>query len=390
MATILIVDDDPSYRTLLVLLLERAGHAILEAENGESALEVLRGSRVDLVVTDLFMPVRDGIEMLADVRQMPVRPPVIVVSGQITGRDSVYARAVRHLGAVRAIDKNDVVRELPLAVEKILARRAGGPHDAEPSAAAEHEQPTRPRKPRDRFRQMCLASVALVLLGLAGVLRAGPASAEQVTFVVGEWAPFVTRSRPDLGNHTKRVAEVFARAGIDAVFEFMPWKRAFELTRAGDAVATFPWASTPERRAAFLYSRVPLATELGFFFYRKDRFPSGLTVASFEDVQAAGLSMVGVTSYWYEETVRRIGIDYHAVAGSALAWRYLDVGRADILLENRLVADQEVPAALGAGRIDDFASAGPIHETQYFILFSASHEHGERLRDAWDQIAAID
>jgi two-component system cell cycle response regulator DivK len=65
---ILIADDRPSSRELLGLVLERAGYDVLEAENGEQALERVRSGSPDLVLLDLQMPGIDGYGVLAELR----------------------------------------------------------------------------------------------------------------------------------------------------------------------------------------------------------------------------------------------------------------------------------------------------------------------------------
>ena len=65
---ILTVDDSASVRQMVSLSLREAGYDVIEAENGKDALEKLQKSQVDLIVTDLNMPVMDGIELIRQVR----------------------------------------------------------------------------------------------------------------------------------------------------------------------------------------------------------------------------------------------------------------------------------------------------------------------------------
>ena len=84
-ATILVVDDDPEVRQSMSFFLDAKGYSVVEAENGQEALEVLKRIRrfPCLVVLDLFMPVLNGREFLKRLAQDPVLRdiPVIVVSG---------------------------------------------------------------------------------------------------------------------------------------------------------------------------------------------------------------------------------------------------------------------------------------------------------------------
>lgn len=66
--SILVVDDSPSLRQMLALTLESAGFSVMEGENGKDALGKLGNQRVDLIITDLNMPVMDGISFIKNVR----------------------------------------------------------------------------------------------------------------------------------------------------------------------------------------------------------------------------------------------------------------------------------------------------------------------------------
>src|ERR1043166_6826535 len=72
MATILIVDDHPTNRELLITLLGYAGHRLLEAVDGEQALAVARAQHPDLIITDIIMPKMDGYEFARQVRADPI------------------------------------------------------------------------------------------------------------------------------------------------------------------------------------------------------------------------------------------------------------------------------------------------------------------------------
>lgn len=69
MATILIVDDNPANRRLMMSLLEHQAHRLLEAADGSDVLQMVRTERPDLIIADVLMPVMDGHEMLKAIRQ---------------------------------------------------------------------------------------------------------------------------------------------------------------------------------------------------------------------------------------------------------------------------------------------------------------------------------
>jgi two-component system chemotaxis response regulator CheY len=69
--TVLVVDDSISMRKMVCLTLERAGYATIEGADGQDALTRIAGKRVDLVVTDLNMPVMDGLTFIKTLRARP-------------------------------------------------------------------------------------------------------------------------------------------------------------------------------------------------------------------------------------------------------------------------------------------------------------------------------
>jgi len=81
--TILVVDDEPSVRMVLARLLAKLGFAVIEAENGNEALEMVarHADALRLIILDLTMPQRDGLSTLQEIRKQQVHTPVVLISG---------------------------------------------------------------------------------------------------------------------------------------------------------------------------------------------------------------------------------------------------------------------------------------------------------------------
>jgi len=123
MSTILIVDDEAPFRAVLREILEPLGHRVIEAPDGENAIERLGRMHFDLVITDQRMPHGDGLSLLRHVRDLPAPPPVILLTAWGTIRDAVDA--VR----AGAIDYLTKPLESPEALVAIVERALSGTED---------------------------------------------------------------------------------------------------------------------------------------------------------------------------------------------------------------------------------------------------------------------
>jgi DNA-binding NtrC family response regulator len=124
-ARILLIDDEACIRRPLQLLLERAGHEVFTAANGMEAVRLWRESSGDLVITDIHMPEKDGLETILELRQLSPRTPILAMSGgHPNGRVDVLGDATQ-LGAFRTIGKPFALREMLEAVEQLLQESQG-------------------------------------------------------------------------------------------------------------------------------------------------------------------------------------------------------------------------------------------------------------------------
>lgn len=71
MATILAVDDSASMRQMVAFTLKQAGHDVVEAADGQKALNAAKGKAFNLVISDVNMPVMDGISLIRELRNLP-------------------------------------------------------------------------------------------------------------------------------------------------------------------------------------------------------------------------------------------------------------------------------------------------------------------------------
>jgi two-component system response regulator len=89
---VLVIDDDPLMRSLMVRLVESLGHRVLSAENGSRGFESFDRFRPDLVVTDIYMPTGGGAELIPRLRNLTPDVKIVAVSGGATTGDLAEAR----------------------------------------------------------------------------------------------------------------------------------------------------------------------------------------------------------------------------------------------------------------------------------------------------------
>ncbi len=127
---ILIADDDPLLRALLVHRLSADGHEIVTAEDGSAALAVIREQRPELIVLDALMPIMDGFEVLRRIKSGDLTDaPVIMLTALKREQDIVGAL---QLGAADYLVKPFIPDELGQRIRRLLqasSRAEGGARD---------------------------------------------------------------------------------------------------------------------------------------------------------------------------------------------------------------------------------------------------------------------
>ncbi len=120
MANILVVDDDAYIRRLLRTLLEGAGHAVIEAEDGEQGIEATSES-TDLIITDIQMPKVEGLDLILVLKKRYPELPIIAISGTGQMAGAINTWSAGKSGADDAYTKPFDHDEMLSAVAKLLA-----------------------------------------------------------------------------------------------------------------------------------------------------------------------------------------------------------------------------------------------------------------------------
>jgi CheY-like chemotaxis protein len=114
---ILVVDDEPQIRTMLRDWLQRGGYEVKEAADGKQAIDVLRKESFDVVIADILMPEKDGLEVIMYLqRESPLTKCVAISSPS----NRVFLQSAQLLGATRVVEKPFTAAEIEAAVQEVL------------------------------------------------------------------------------------------------------------------------------------------------------------------------------------------------------------------------------------------------------------------------------
>lgn len=120
MARILVIDDDEQIRDLIRSLLEALGHEVMEAEDGQVGLESFQSKPAELVITDILMPNKEGIQTIMEIRRDYPETRIIAISGGGAVNPDTYLDMAKELGADRILSKPFQLSELTEMLKQLL------------------------------------------------------------------------------------------------------------------------------------------------------------------------------------------------------------------------------------------------------------------------------
>jgi CheY-like chemotaxis protein len=123
MAKILVFDDEPSILLMLKKMLEKAGHDVDVALNGREGLEMFEKNKPDLLITDIIMPEKEGLETIFELRRKYPDLKIIAISGGGRIGPDGYLPGAKLLGANAAFSKPLVPREFLQTVSSLLGEQ---------------------------------------------------------------------------------------------------------------------------------------------------------------------------------------------------------------------------------------------------------------------------
>ena len=123
MKQILVIDDDSMTLEVLRKILEAEGYQVVTALNGQKGLDAFHQTSIDLVITDLVMPVKDGLRTIMELRKEDQNIPIIAISAGGAIAKERYLTAAQYLDNIVAIPKPLKRKEIIQTVRKLLQHK---------------------------------------------------------------------------------------------------------------------------------------------------------------------------------------------------------------------------------------------------------------------------
>ena len=126
MTRIVVIDDEEPVRAMLCDVLEEEGYEVAQAGDGWGGLQLLTIAPTDLVITDILMPDKEGIETIREIRDDHPNVGIIAMSGGGAVGNLDFLQLARDFGAAEVLEKPIRIDKLLDAVARVLAGKTGG------------------------------------------------------------------------------------------------------------------------------------------------------------------------------------------------------------------------------------------------------------------------
>jgi two-component system, chemotaxis family, chemotaxis protein CheY len=124
---VLLIDDDKGLLSVMALAFASAGYEVESAPDGEVGLALFHRRPAELVITDLIMPVREGVETIIALKRASPAVKIIAISGGFRAGPQDYLLLARHIGAETTLEKPFRIAELLNIAERLTACRPSPP-----------------------------------------------------------------------------------------------------------------------------------------------------------------------------------------------------------------------------------------------------------------------
>ncbi|MBT4269660.1 MAG: response regulator [Deltaproteobacteria bacterium] len=120
MTKILIIEDDNDFRQMLHLTLKHNGYDVIEAADGQKGVELYYEEKPDLVITDIFMPGKEGVETVIELRESNPNIKIIAISGAVTHSKLNFLSEMQDIGVQKVFEKPFKSEDFLAGIKELL------------------------------------------------------------------------------------------------------------------------------------------------------------------------------------------------------------------------------------------------------------------------------
>ncbi len=160
-----------------------------------------------------------------------------------------------------------------------------------------------------------------------------------VKFATGEWAPYTGEKIAEHGMASEIVTAACKAVGLEAEYEFFPWKRAESVVAGGTHFGTFPYKELQEREGNFLFSETLFSSSFGIAMYKQNKGVSGFKYRTMDDLKNYTVGIVTGTDA-IRLPLEKMGGKVEEVPGTEQNLKKLAAGRIDFYIDDKAVIYQ--------------------------------------------------
>ncbi|MBF0224935.1 MAG: transporter substrate-binding domain-containing protein [Desulfobacterales bacterium] len=215
---------------------------------------------------------------------------------------------------------------------------------------------------------------------LATMIFSNAFANEVVKLAIGDWEPYTSQTDAKGKLLEKVVTEAFKLEGIDAQYDYFPWKRSYQYAEEGKHDGTFPWNKTEERDKVFYIHKISLFKDEGVFFHLKSKQFDWNTLEDLKKYK------VGVTiGFKQEQIYKDNGITADAAPTEDLTFKKMLLGRIDIYQTSKVVGYVTINKIFSSEEAKLFTNhPKPVEVNEYYILFSRKTPNGQHFSEKLD------
>jgi len=231
-------------------------------------------------------------------------------------------------------------------------------------------------------RFVVLFSIALSLLFVCSV----SAEETKVKFSIGEWEPYTGEKIDNNGMAAEIVTAACKAVGLQAEFDFSPWKRAENSVLTGTSFGTFPYKEIQERTADYLFSNTLFSSSFGILTHKKNAKTSNFKFTGAEDFKPFTVGIVAGTDAIKNPLVK-IGAKVEEVPTGNQNLKKLEVGRIDFYIDDKAVIFQSLKKNYNAEQMSEFpfleSNFGDVND--FKVMISKKYPESQALLEKFNE-----